>query len=193
MADRTRADVPDRSSSLIPPLSPSVTRRPARRGRSCRSRCSGTGCRPASSASSSSVGFGFASSSALAATMKPGVQMPHCSAACSRNFCCRGCSCSPFAMPSIVVIVRSSASARARDTTARAARSRSPSRRRSRPSRSLPWCRSIRPVAQRVEQGFARLAEKLRGLAVDRRLDMYLGHVSCLCARAAARWRPHVW
>ncbi len=47
---------------------------------------------PASqSAASSSVGSGLLSSSALAETMKPGVQMPHCSAACSRNFCCNGC------------------------------------------------------------------------------------------------------
>ena len=32
--------------------------------------------------------------------------MPHCSAACSRNLCCSGCSVSPFAMPSIVSIRR---------------------------------------------------------------------------------------
>src|SRR6516165_8485744 len=43
--------------------------------------------------------------------MKPGVQNPHCSAACSRNFCCTGCSLSPWAMPSTVVMPRPSASA----------------------------------------------------------------------------------
>src|SRR6516225_2807216 len=43
--------------------------------------------------------------------MNPGVQKPHCSAACSRNFCCTGCSLSPWAMPSIVWILRPSASA----------------------------------------------------------------------------------
>ena len=32
----------------------------------------------------------------------PEVQMPHCSAAISRNFCCSGCSLSPCAMPSMV-------------------------------------------------------------------------------------------
>src|ERR1044071_4368798 len=42
--------------------------------------------------------------------MKPGVQKPHCRAACSRNFCCTGCSLSPSAMPSTVVTVRPSAS-----------------------------------------------------------------------------------
>src|SRR5262245_48614557 len=43
--------------------------------------------------------------------MNPGVQKPHCRAACSRNFCCTGCSLSPSAMPSTVVILRPSASA----------------------------------------------------------------------------------
>src|SRR5215472_16650894 len=43
--------------------------------------------------------------------MKPGVQKPHCNAACSRNFCCTGCNLSPSAMPSTVVILRPSASA----------------------------------------------------------------------------------
>src|SRR6516162_1557321 len=43
--------------------------------------------------------------------MNPGVQKPHCSAAYSRNFCCTGCSFSPSAMPSTVVILRPSASA----------------------------------------------------------------------------------
>src|SRR5262249_19077006 len=42
--------------------------------------------------------------------MNPGVQKPHCSAACSRNFCCTGCNLSPSAIPSIVVILRPSAS-----------------------------------------------------------------------------------
>src|SRR5215472_6333552 len=43
--------------------------------------------------------------------MNPGVQKPHCNAACSKNFCCTGCSFSPSAMPSTVVILRPSASA----------------------------------------------------------------------------------
>src|SRR6202035_1656393 len=43
--------------------------------------------------------------------MKPGVQKPHCKAACSRNFCCTGCSFSPSAIPSTVVILWPSASA----------------------------------------------------------------------------------
>src|SRR3984893_17259815 len=32
----------------------------------------------------------------------PEVQMPHCSAAISKNFCCSGCRRSPWAMPSMV-------------------------------------------------------------------------------------------
>src|SRR6516225_704452 len=43
--------------------------------------------------------------------MNPGVQKPHCNAACSRNFCCTECNFSPSAMPSTVVILRPSASA----------------------------------------------------------------------------------
>src|SRR5215467_2789641 len=34
--------------------------------------------------------------------MNPGVQIPHCKAACSRNFCCRGCSFDGVASPSMV-------------------------------------------------------------------------------------------
>src|SRR5712691_7557435 len=34
--------------------------------------------------------------------MNPGVQIPHCKAACSRNFCCKGCSLDGVASPSIV-------------------------------------------------------------------------------------------
>src|SRR5665213_4011043 len=41
----------------------------------------------------------------------PEVQMPHCKAADSRNFCCNGCSFSPCAMPSMVRMVWPSASA----------------------------------------------------------------------------------
>src|SRR6202011_1163413 len=55
---------------------------------------------------SASVGFGFFSRSARAATMNPGVQMPHCSAACSRNFCCNGCNPWGLAIPSMVVTFR---------------------------------------------------------------------------------------
>src|SRR5262245_1093129 len=55
---------------------------------------------------SCSVGFAERSSSALLATRKPGVQTPHWSAACSRNFCCSGWSFSPLARPSIVSMRR---------------------------------------------------------------------------------------
>ena len=36
---------------------------------------------------------------------RPGVQKPHCSAACSRNFCCSGWRSWPCAMPSTVSIL----------------------------------------------------------------------------------------
>ena len=48
---------------------------------------------------------------ALAATKKPGVQIPHCSAAYSRKRCWSGCSRSPWAMPSMVSTDRPCASA----------------------------------------------------------------------------------
>src|SRR5262245_432314 len=60
---------------------------------------------------SSSDGFGFLRSSASDATSMPEVQMPHWSAACSRNFCCSGCSFSPCARPSMVRSSAPSASA----------------------------------------------------------------------------------
>ena len=50
------------------------------------------------------AGIRVRSSSALAATIKPGVQMPHCKAAPSKKHCCKGCRCVCAAMPSIVVI-----------------------------------------------------------------------------------------
>src|SRR3972149_3707086 len=52
---------------------------------------------------SCSVGLGFCSRRAVEATRKPGVQMPHCSAASSRKACCRGLRPSR-ARPSTVVI-----------------------------------------------------------------------------------------
>src|SRR5262249_26931232 len=55
---------------------------------------------------SCSLGSGERSSSALLATRKPGVQIPHWSAACSRNFCCSGWSFSPLARPSMVSMRR---------------------------------------------------------------------------------------
>src|SRR5215207_5912430 len=50
-----------------------------------------------------SLGLGLRSSSALDDMRKPGVQIPHCSAASSRNACCSGCSFSGPARPSTVV------------------------------------------------------------------------------------------
>src|SRR4051812_22307194 len=52
---------------------------------------------------SCSLGFGFCSSRALDDIRKPGVQIPHCSAASSRNACFSGCSLSAVARPSTVV------------------------------------------------------------------------------------------
>ena len=47
----------------------------------------------------------------MAAIRKPGVQMPHCKAACSMNFSCKGCRAPPSASPSTVLTSRPSASA----------------------------------------------------------------------------------
>ena len=51
------------------------------------------------------------SKSDLVATRMPGVQTPHCKAAYSMNFCCKGCRLSPSAIPSTVEIDLPSASA----------------------------------------------------------------------------------
>jgi len=56
------------------------------------------------------VGLGFFSTSAAAATMKPGVQKPHCCASCSMNCSCTACMLSGVPSPSTVVIFRPTAS-----------------------------------------------------------------------------------
>ena len=71
------------------------SRFPSPRARSCHSRCTGRDCRRARSGLLPPIGFGFRRSSASEAISMPEVQMPHWSAACSRNFCCSGCSFSP--------------------------------------------------------------------------------------------------
>src|SRR5262249_25196799 len=53
-----------------------------------------------------SVGCGLLSSNALAAKIIPGVQKPHCTAPYSAKAFCTGCSCSPWASPSMVVTSR---------------------------------------------------------------------------------------
>src|SRR5260370_7662174 len=53
---------------------------------------------------SSSLGSGFSSSSALAAIIMPGVQNPHCSPCSSLKPSCSGCSSLAVAMPSTVLI-----------------------------------------------------------------------------------------
>ena len=83
-------------------LPSSRERRPERHARSCRSLCSGRGFRPARSGFVPLSDRGCVASRYFAAIRNPGVQKPHCKAACSRNFACNGCSLSPVAMPSMV-------------------------------------------------------------------------------------------
>ena len=109
-ADRARAD--DLNSepgasltfSCMVRLLSSRRRRRAPRGRSCRSRCSGTGCRPASSAPRSRSGSGIARA---APWRRPGSPACRCRTAARRapgTCAAAGCSSSPSAMPSMVSI-----------------------------------------------------------------------------------------
>ena len=69
---------------------------PARPRRGCgRSRCSGTGCRPAPRGTSSGPGSGTRSSRSWMATTNPGVQNPHCTPPASTIACCTSVSTSP--------------------------------------------------------------------------------------------------
>ena len=85
------------SSSAVTPVRPapecaSRPRRPGRRGRCSGSRCTGTGCPRCPRGSRPRVGSGSPASRSTAAMIMPGVQKPHCSACCSWNACCTGCS-----------------------------------------------------------------------------------------------------
>src|SRR5450755_2804015 len=55
---------------------------------------------------SSGVGLGLPSINAAQLMTSPGVQKPHCTASCATNAACTGCSASPVAKPSMVVIFR---------------------------------------------------------------------------------------
>ncbi len=108
----------------------------------------------------------------------PEVQMPHCSAAISRNFCCSGCSFSPCAMPSMVLMSWPSASA---DSIRQEQTRRSSSMMLQAPQ-SPEAQPSFEPVnaerpAQGVEHGVIRLAQELHGLAVDGGGNVQFGHV----------------
>ena len=82
-------------------------RRPAgRRPGSSRSRCSGTGCRPAPRARCRRPADGSRASRSCTATSSPGVQKPHCTAPVSRKAVCTGCSSSSVASPSTVTTSR---------------------------------------------------------------------------------------
>ena len=77
--------------------------------------------------------------------IRPGVQKPHCTAPCSMNAACSGCSSSPCASPSIVVTAASlRLERRDRCTNRPACRPPAPCRCRTRLPRSRSWCRSGR-------------------------------------------------
>ena len=147
------------------------------REQSCRSRCTGRDCRRARSGPLPRSAREFFASSAAEATSMPEVQMPHCSAAISRNFCCNGCSFSPCAMPSMVLMSWPSASA---DSIRQEQTSRSSSMMLQAPQ-SPEAQPSFEPVnakrpAQGVEHGVVRLAQELDGLAVDGGGDVQFCH-----------------
>ena len=59
---------------------------------------------------SARLGFGLRSSRAAQLITMPGVQKPHCIASCFTNATCTGCIVSPCDRPSMVVILRPTAS-----------------------------------------------------------------------------------
>ena len=138
------------------------------------------------------LGLGRVRDSSRAAPCRPrgspGVQMPHCSAACSRNFCCSGWSVSPLAMPSIVSIRRpptSQPSTRHEQTSRPSSMTlQAPQSPEAQPS-LLPV--RLQRVAEHVEQRLLRLAEELDRVAVHRRLDVVLGHQRVLARSSAIR------
>ena len=150
---------------------------PSPRGRSCHSRCTGRDCRRARSGLPPRSGPDSSCSSASEATSMPEVQMPHCSAAISRNFCCSGCSLSPCAMPSMVRISWS-----LRFDREHQAGADQPIVERDRAGAAIAGGAAFlgagerQRSAQRVEHGVDRLAQKFHRLAVDGGGDVNFGH-----------------
>ena len=119
----------------------------------------------------------------------PEVQMPHCSAAISRNFCCSGCSFSPLRHAldgADLVALRFDREHQAGADQAIVERDRAGAAIAG-GAAFLGAGERQRP-AQRVEHGVDRLAEEFHRLAVDGRGDVNFGHESYfpLVARLAA-------
>ena len=109
VARRSRARRGRGSPPVTPPLTCPLFAPAAPRRGSSRSPCSGTGCRPAPRGSPASDGDGLRASRSCVATIRPGVQNPHCTAPASRNASWIGCSSSSAASPSTVTTSRPSA------------------------------------------------------------------------------------
>ena len=101
----------DRTLAVPVPLTrPPSPRLSARRRGSSRSRCSGRGCRPAPRGSRARSAPGLRASRSWVATIRPGVQKPHCTAPASRKASWIGSSSSSDgARPSTVTIAAPSA------------------------------------------------------------------------------------
>ena len=188
---RPRASARSGRPCAVMPRSPlaSRRRRRARRGRSCRSRCSGRGCRRASSAPRLRSGSGCGRAAPWPRPGRPGVQKPHCNAACSRNLRCSGCSASPLRQPldggdagALGLGGQHQAGVHqpaVEDDAAGAAI-----------AGAAAFLGAGEPelVAQHVEQRLLRLAQELDGLAVDGGGDVH----ACFIGgppRAGRRWR----
>ena len=171
----------------------SQRRRPGPRARSCRSRCSGRDCRQARSGSRSPSGWSCARA---APWPRSGSRAYRCRIAgrhAPGTSSAAGCSFSPLAMPSMVPILRPSASApstrqeqtrRPSTVTLQAPQSPvpQPSLAPVRPRRSRSTSSSVSSASQRI----------LDGVAVDCRRNANLRHhllpfarFSAICGRAA--------
>ena len=127
---------------------------------------------------SCSEGLGLWSSRALEATKNPGVQMPHCSAACSRNFCCTGCR----AIRAGKTLDRADLLALGLDGQHQTridedAVNGDGTRAAVAVVAAFLGAGEAERLAQYFEQALARLAEKFGRLPVDRGLDVYFAHV----------------
>ena len=139
------------------------------------------------------MGSGLRSSSALAARIIPGMQMPHCTPPFSMKASCSGCSRPASARPSIVSHgARRPPGRPSSGRSPRPGRPRSPCRRRTRPCRSLP----SRPsgagprAGRRAGAGPLRTRRRTgRRFTVNAR-SMTLSHCSPPPPRAAARGSP---
>ena len=142
-----------------------------RRG-SSGTRCSGRGCPTAPRGSRRRSDPGSRRSRSAAATTKPGVQKPHCTAPVSANASCTGCSCRRSRAPRrvddlVAVRLRGENEARAHELAVEQHRARAALALLARVLRAG----QLEALAQRIEQALARPDVGLEPLAVDSQRD----------------------